>query len=570
MPLEIDLPPELTPAVVSSTGWRYRDYQVECFAAVEAGWQKFSRQMIVKATGLGKTITFAAEAKKFVERGRRVLILADTEELTGQAADKLRLSTGLIADIEKAEQRASLSSWVVVASVQTLSRVDRLMGFPDDHFGLVIADECDLSMAPTWQRVLRYFCFGRDSLVENWELPKPSEYVPTKAKILGVTATPYLPSLGTFYQHIAFKYRLREAVRDGWLVRPVVRQLPGVRPDISKIKVSRTSAGSDLDIKEIIERLKPFLRDMCTNLVTEAGPRKTLVFVPSVEIARTCADIVRSLGYMADFVSGACPDRTQKISRYARGVPQFLFNALLLKRGFDDAGIQAVSLWRPTKILSFYEQCLGRCTRVLPGVIDNCAGREERLAAIAASKKPHFLIIDPLWISERMDLTKPVDLVTSEPEVREKMIRDNKPDLIESEAEASLELLLSLEREARKHAGKEARTVDPLGFADRIGAPELRQYEPMEPWEFMPPTDEQIKHLRGWGFDVDQITNRGLATKLIDAKRSRDKLGLATPSQMEFLASVGYQNVHRIEKERAKKLTFEHRADRHEYSKKSP
>jgi superfamily II DNA or RNA helicase len=545
------------PEMMHGTGWRYRDYQLEALAKIEAGWEKFSRQMLVLAGGLGKTVVFAAEAHRFATRGRRALILADTEELCSQAAEKLLASTGMVADIEKADSRASLDSQIVVASVQTISRIDRLMGFPEDHFGIVIADECDLSMAPTWQRVLRYFCFGRASLDPEWKLPKPTETVQTFAKILGVTATPYLPSLGTFYQHIPMKYRLKEAVRDGWLVKPIVRQFPGA--DMNGVKISRTSNGSDLDVAEIIERLKPFLRGMCEALVREAGDRKTLIFVPSVEIARLCAGFVRELGREADFVSGSCDDRTEKIVRYREGRPQFMFNALLLKRGFDDAGIRAISMWRPSKILSFYEQVVLRGTRTWPGVVDRCFGKQERLAAIAASPKPDFLIIDPLWLADQHNLVLPVDLVTAEPEVREQMLRDAKPDLVESEAEASVELLISLEREASKHSGKDARTIDPLDFAEKIGAEELREYSPTEPWEYMPPTDEQIKVLRGWGFAVDQITTRGLATRIVDRKRARDKLGLATPKQMEFLNSIGYQNANIIQKDRAAELMMGHK-----------
>jgi superfamily II DNA or RNA helicase len=546
------------PDLMHGTGWRYRDYQLGCLAKTDSAWQEgLSRIMAVLAGGMGKTIIFAAEAHRAAQRGQKALILADTEELCAQAAEKLFASTGMVADIEKADSHASLSSPVVVASVQTISRTDRLMGFPDDHFGLVIADECDLSMAPTWQRVLRYFCFGRESLEAAWVLPKPTEARPTKARILGVTATPYLPTLGTFFQKIVFKYRLKEAVRDGWLVKPIVRQMPGA--DMNNIKISRSRAGADLDAAQVIEHLKPFLRGMCAALVTEATDRKTLVFVPSVEIARNCAEMVRELNRSADFVSGDCVDRSEKVLRFKQGYPQFLFNALLLKRGFDDAGIRAVSLWRPTQILSFYEQVILRGTRPMPNTIERCFTREERLAAIAASAKPDFLIIDPLWLSDRHNLVAPVDLVTAEPEVRERMLRDNKPDLVESEVEASIELLISLEREASKHVGKEARTIDPLAFAEKVGDEEMKHYEPTAEWEFMPPTDDQVKVLRGWGFQVDQITNRGLATRIIDRKRARDKLGLCTPSQMEFLTKIGYQNAGNIEKNRAAELMLGHR-----------
>lgn len=550
--LDFDLPGLLPP------GWKYRPYQIECLGCIEAGWAKYSRQMIVLAAGGGKTILFSAETYRWTSHGGRVLILADSDELCSQAVDKLLKSTGLVADIEKGEYRASLSSKVVVASIQTISRMDRLTGFPDDHFALVIADECDLSMSITFQRVLRYFCFGRESLAPGWVLPKPTDVVPTRARILGVTATPYLPTLGTFYQNIAFKYSLKDAVRDGWLVKPVVRQLP-IKVDLSAVRIARSSGGADLSAADVVERLKPFLADMCAALVREIAQRKTVVFVPSVEVGRYCADITRKLGVVADYVSGDCPDRVSKIQRFRAGNPQVLYNALLLKRGFDDPEIKAVAMWRATKLVWFYIQCVCRGSRPLAGLVDRCSTREERLAAIAASAKDHFLVIDPCWISERLDLCKPIDLVASTPEVRAKMAGSGNPDLMQSEAEASVELLASLAKEAGKHAHKAARTIDPLNFAGKIKDEAVTNYTPAENWEFLPPTDEQIAQLRKWGFETERVIARGLATKLIDRKIARDKLGLCTPAQMEFLERIGYQNPQNFTKDRATEILVGHR-----------
>lgn len=550
--LDFDLPGLLP------VGWNYRDYQIRCLGCIEAGWAKFSRQMIVLACGSGKTILFSAETYRWTSHGGRVLILVDTNELVEQAVDKLLRSTGIVADIEKADSRASLSSKVVVASIQTISRMDRLTGFPDDHFALVIADECDLSMSITFQRVLRYFCFGRESLAEGWKLPPPGETVPTRARVLGVTATPYHPDLGTFYQNIAFKYGLKEAVRDGWLVKPVVRQLP-INVDMSGIRIARSSNGADLSAEEVIARLTPFLASMCAALIVEVEKRRTIVFVPSVEIAKNSAALATGLGASAGYVSGECADRTQKIEEFRNGRPQILFCALLLKRGFDDPGVEAVAIWRATKLVWFYIQCVCRASRPLAGLVDGCFGKDERLKAIAASSKPSFLILDPVWISDRLDLCKPCDLVASSPEVREKMARDDNPDLLQSEAEASIELLASLAKEAGKHAHKKARTIDPLNFAGKIKDEAVTNYAPAENWEFLPPTDEQIAQLRKWGFETERVVTRGLATKLIDRKIARDKLGLCTPAQMEFLERVGYQNPQNFSKDRATEILVRHR-----------
>lgn len=115
-----------------------RPYQSQIIQSVEAGWKDYRKQLVVLATGGGKTPVFSWLAQRI--QPERTLILAHREELIDQAIDKLRQATGIRADKEKAEHRASLSAPVVVASVQSMQG-DRLQRWPANHFGLVVADE---------------------------------------------------------------------------------------------------------------------------------------------------------------------------------------------------------------------------------------------------------------------------------------------------------------------------------------------------------------------------------------------------------------------------------------------
>ncbi len=101
-----------------------RPYQKEAVERVEAEWASGNtKTLIVMATGLGKTVTFAAITAAEVSSGSRVLILAHRGELLEQAADKIYKTTGLRCAVEKAEQ-SSLGSFfrVTVGSVQSLQR----------------------------------------------------------------------------------------------------------------------------------------------------------------------------------------------------------------------------------------------------------------------------------------------------------------------------------------------------------------------------------------------------------------------------------------------------------------
>src|SRR5262249_7604019 len=161
--------------------------------AVLRSWQEHQRVLLVLPTAAGKTIIFAAVAKERLKPGR-VLVLAHTDELIGQARDKMRRANGLESDLEKAENRASLESPLVVSSVQTLSRPSRLERFRSDHFSTMIIDEAHRALAPSYKRIIDYF---------------------KGAKLLGVTATPDRgdkKSLATVFQDIAHEISLIELI----------------------------------------------------------------------------------------------------------------------------------------------------------------------------------------------------------------------------------------------------------------------------------------------------------------------------------------------------------------------
>ena len=122
-----------------------RPYQCAALEAITRGFETYQRQLAVKPTGSGKTVLFAALAAHY--QPRKTLVLAHREELSAQAVDKIRRTTGLEADIEMAGSRASLEAPVVVASVQTLLREARRSRWPRDHFGLVVCDEAHHSLA---------------------------------------------------------------------------------------------------------------------------------------------------------------------------------------------------------------------------------------------------------------------------------------------------------------------------------------------------------------------------------------------------------------------------------------
>lgn len=526
-------------------GMKPRDYQLKQFQAVKDGWGTYNRMLGVGATGTGKTILFSMLTADEVRNGGRVLIVAHTEELLDQAADKLAAMTGLPSDREKADEYASPDAHVVIASIQTLSKTERLKQFPVGHFSLMIVDEAHRSLARSYLKVMNYYHFGEQSLDEAWLMPEAGvEYKP-RCRILGVTATADRGdrrSLGQFYQHCVFEYGLIDACRDGYLVRPVVHNIPlqGGPIDIRGVR----SLGGDLDAGEIAARLSPFLHEIACHVAVEAKDRKTIIFLPSIDAASRLADALVAAGMPAWFVSGACPDRAEKISRFrAAPIGTVICNAMVLTEGFDAPDVSCVCVLRPTKIRSLFVQCTGRASRPLPGIIDGLEDKGQRLAAIAASAKPDMLILDFLWLSDRLDLVKPVDLMTTRPDLLDRMAAAAAGpvvDLLDLEGVATRDLLKSLEAAAKKNANKERRVLDPLAWAVDLGDDKLATYEPETAFDRRAPTKGQIDFLEKQKFDVSKITCFGQASALIGRIMMRYKHHLATPAQLHFMHQLGF------------------------------
>lgn len=517
-----------------------RGRQSEWLETIWTDLETFSRILVVAPGGVGKTTIFAALAARAHQHGIRTLILENRDRLTRQTADRIRKETGIEVEVEMGDQHASPYAPIVVGSVQTLGRVNRLSGFADNHFGIVVPDEAHLSLAPQWQRILRYFHYGADSLNEGWIEPPDGSY-PIKGKCVAFTATPDIGdrrNLGEFYQHRSVDYSYLEAVNDGWLVGPVQKCIP-VKIDLRKYKSASTPNGNDFRTADLSQALVPVIEELAGQIHLEAGDKKTIAFLPSVECARMMTEALTRMGMKAIFVSGECLDVDDKTEEFvASGAGTVLCNAVLYTYGVDFPDVDCIAWFRATISRAFYIQGVYRGTRVLPGVLDGLATAEERRTAIALSKKPSLLILDPMFVSDRIDLLDAFDLYTTKPEVKAKMKIEGELST-EAADKAERDFLKSLEKEAKKHARKKARTIDPLAFAVSIGDDALANWEPQNSWDSAPPTPGQLGFLRSQGIDVSGIKYKGMAQKLVGRVVARLKLHLATVHQLSFLKQLG-------------------------------
>ena len=515
-------------------GFRLRGRQPEWMAAIQNDLKTYARILAVAPGGVGKTTLFAALAADMWSRGIRTLVLENRDRLTEQTARRIRKETGLDVDIEKGDKRASPYAPIVVACVQSLSKVNRLTSFSDTHFGLLVADECHLALSPSWTRIIFYYHYGAESLADGWVRPKDGEYRP-KCALAGFTASPDLGerrNLGELFHHQSVNYSYLTAIEEGWLVGIVEENLP-IRIDTRRFKVQRKAEGNEFSVSDQAAALIPVIHELAEQLVARASDRKTICFVPSVEVARLMAETLNGMGLRSIFVSGECLDKNEKTDEFAAAGPgTALINCCLYNYGVDFPDVSCVAIFSAMISKVKYVQSIYRGTRVLDGVVRDDMTADERVAAIAASAKPHLLVLSPFFISDRIKICEPFDLFGTRPEGAKK--KRKAPDFTKP-AEVR-DYIAALENEADKHKTRQPRTVNPVSLALSL---KVMHYEPATAAEAAPPSKEELDVLLALDVDSSAIKTSGEAQVLISTLRERDRLGLASPKQLTLLKKLG-------------------------------
>lgn len=373
-----------------------RDYQEAALASLK-GPQATKSDLIVMATGTGKTIVFAEYLNRELRPGRRGLVLAHRDELIDQAVDKIGvMAPALVIEREKAEARAARSPGfftsadargVVVASVQTL-RGNRLQEWPRDAFDHIIIDEAHHATAQSYLDVIAHF---------------------NTARLIGVTATPSRTDgkpLGDVFERIAMDFGIREGIGQGWLV-PVNVRVVKSSVDLSGVK---QSAG-DYALGELQTAVNVEERNALIIAAIQkfSAGRRTIVFAAGVEHAMEIAHLLTDVGIPSEAIWGAMEKdhRRAVIARFRAGETRVLTNYAIATEGFDEPSTGCVVLARPTQSELLLTQMLGRGTRPLADIANafDPTDPKARQAAIAGSAKPHLIIIDVQDVSHRITAT---------------------------------------------------------------------------------------------------------------------------------------------------------------------
>lgn len=521
-----------------------RPYQEDAINAVYAADIDHPSSLVVAPTGTGKTVCFVELARRDIERGRRVLIIVDRDELVRQTADAIYRLTGIDPDIEQAgryasEHYADLRKPIVIATIQTISRKQENMGrrrferFDPRAFGRIIVDEAHLSITNSYRKTIHYFRRHNPAM-----------------RVTGFTATPMRAdgqSLGQVYEHVAYRMDIREAIDQGWLVPVVGHQVIVRSLDLSQLPSKGKRDWTADEIGSLMEDNETLVATVGV-LAERARGKPTLVFCARVAHAELLAAMLNSHigGSCARSISAETPeqDRRQIIEAFRAGEINYLTNCAVLTTGFDAPAVKCVAMCRPTKSKALYTQCIGRGTRPLPGVVDGLETDAERRDAIAASDKPEVEILSFVGRAGGVDLCGPEDVLAGSMEAPEVVQRakekadqgDDRP-ITERLDEAREEIRLESESRARLlvQAEYQTRRDDLFGRGPAHGAPMSASGMA---------TPGQMKVLINAGVEKklleDLRYDKALAGKVASEIMRRRVQGLATYKQCRVLKRAGY------------------------------
>jgi len=498
-----------------------RKYQNKASDLIFKEWESVRSTLVVMPTGTGKSLLFADIIQRI--QPKRAMVLAHRSELIWQARDKIQRVTGLKADVEMGEYKSRNdsdlfhpTSQVIVSTIQThVAGGDgggRMTKFDPMDFGVLIVDESHHICSPSYRRVLDYY-------LQNPEL-----------KVLGVTATPDRAdeeALGQVFESVAFDYEILDAIKDGWLV-PIFQQMVEVESlDFSKV---RTTAGdlNGSDLAAIMESEKN-LHGIASSTIDIVGSKRGIGFSASVNHARILSDIFnRHRSGMSAWVCGKTDkdERAKIIKDFANGKIQWLWNCGVFTEGFDDSGVEVISMARPTKSRSLYAQMAGRSTRPHESIahrLNDCPSESIRRAMIARSCKPSALIVDFVGNSGKHKLVTTADILGgnySDAAIAQAVSLARKSG-------GQVRMDKSIEEEEKRLEEKKARELEEQARKAKLVAKSSYKTQSIDPFDIF-----QIKPAQPRGWDVGKQLSEKMRGVLKRAGLDPDAMEYAKAKQL--------------------------------------
>lgn len=322
----------------------------------------FTRNLIVAATGTGKTVISAFDYKRFRKLNDglpcRLLFVAHREEILKQSLYTFRavLKDANFGEMFVGNYRPySLDNLFI--SIQTFNSQEFTKKTSPDYYDYIIVDEFHHAAAPTYRKLLEHY------------QPKI---------LLGLTATPERMDgksiLSYFNNRIAAEIRLPEAV-DRKLLCPF--QYFGVTDTIDLDTLKWSAGGYDKgELSRIYtisgmaaKRRADLVVSSLLKYVTDIDEVKGLGFCVSIEHAEFMCWYFNERGIPSMYLTGKSPDEERRNAKekLVSGKARFIFVVDIYNEGVDIPEVNTILFLRPTESLTVFLQQLGRGLRLADG-----------------------------------------------------------------------------------------------------------------------------------------------------------------------------------------------------------
>lgn len=335
-------------------------YQQEILDRLEAERKVrgYYKNLVVAATGTGKTVIAAFDYKRFVkehpDRPCRLLFVAHREEILTQALGTFRavLKDPNFGELFVGGYRPDNVDQLFM-SIQTFNSQDFTNKTSSDYYQFIIIDEFHHAAAPSYQRLVQYY---------NPDI------------LLGLTATPERMDgksvLEYFENRIAAEIRLPEAI-DRKLLCPF--QYFGVSDDVDLSDLKWSAGGYDKGELTrryisgfVAEKRADMIRTSLYKYVTDLDEVKALGFCVSKEHAHFMSDYFNTHGVASICLTSdsSDDDRLNAKKRLVSGEVKIIFVVDIYNEGVDIPEVNTVLFLRPTESLTVFLQQLGRGLRL--------------------------------------------------------------------------------------------------------------------------------------------------------------------------------------------------------------
>ena len=316
------------------------------------------RNLVVAATGTGKTVISAFDYRRFSEENphNHILFVAHREEILKQSLNTYRgiLCDANFGDVWAGQNKPTRGIDHLFVSVQTFNSKyeDIFDTLPHDYYDYIVIDEAHHLVADSYRKILTHFS------------PK---------LLIGLTATPErmdgVSLLPDFDNKISAEIRLPIALDEG-LLTPFQYLCISDNTDLTDDDLMQ---GSKYVATKLTERLCNMER---VGLIVERlgyylpneHRCKALGFCATKEHARFMAESFRAYGFRADYLTSDKNEERVTLNRkLAKGEINYLFVVDIFNEGVDIPEVDTVLFLRPTESLTIFLQQLGRGLRLAPG-----------------------------------------------------------------------------------------------------------------------------------------------------------------------------------------------------------